>query len=176
MKVKIEYLEVILAKINSIFVFIACVMYASTILLINFDLFMRFAFRAPIAGLTEVTEIFLLYMTFLGTAWLYKDDDHVVVDILLYNLVSNSISKKIMILLNHIFVGIISLLLVYYGFLTTFDHFMRSAYNPTVLETPVALVIAIIPIGSFILLLEVLVKIFNVVYRPKIIAKQFGLS
>ena len=169
MKVSIEFLESILAKINKFFVFIACLMYVGTILLINFDLFMRFAFRAPIAGLTEVTEIFLLYMTFLGAAWLYEDDGHVVVDIVLYNLVSKSLAKKILILQNHIIVGIISGILVYYGSLTTFDHFMRGAYNPTILETPIALAIAIIPIGSFILLLEVLVKIFNIGYRPKIV-------
>lgn len=169
MKVSIEFLESILVKINKFFVFIACLMYVGTILLINFDLFMRFAFRAPIAGLTEVTEIFLLYMTFLGAAWLYKDDGHVVVDIVLYNLVSKSLAKKILILQNHIIVGIISGILVYYGSLTTFDHFMRGAYNPTILETPIALAIAIIPIGSFILLLEVLVKIFNIGYRPKIV-------
>ena len=170
MKVAIEFLESILAKINKFFVFIACLMYVGTILLINFDLFMRFAFRAPIAGLTEVTEIFLLYMTFLGAAWLYKDDGHVVVDIVLYNLVSKSLAKKILILQNHIIVGIISGILVYYGSLTTFDHFMRGAYNPTILETPIALAIAIIPIGSFVRLLEVLVKIFNIGYRPKIVA------
>ncbi|MCX5832379.1 MAG: TRAP transporter small permease [Deltaproteobacteria bacterium] len=169
MKVSIEFLESILAKINKFFVFIACLMYVGTILLINFDLFMRFAFRAPIAGLTEVTEIFLLYMTFLGAAWLYKDDGHVVVDIVLYNLVSKSLAKKILILQNHIIVGIISGILVYYGSLTTFDHYMRGAYNPTILETPIALAIAIIPVGSFILLLEVLVKIFNIGYRPKIV-------
>jgi TRAP-type C4-dicarboxylate transport system permease small subunit len=169
MKVSIEFLESILVKINKFFVFIACLMYVGTILLINFDLFMRFAFRAPIAGLTEVTEIFLLYMTFLGAAWLYEEDGHVVVDIVLYNLVSKSLAKKILILQNHIIVGIISGILVYYGSLTTFDHFMRGAYNPTILETPIALAIAIIPIGSFILLLEVLVKIFNIGYRPKIV-------
>jgi C4-dicarboxylate transporter, DctQ subunit len=160
MATPIGCLESILAKINKVFVVIACLMYVGTILLINFDLFMRFAFRSPIAGLTEVTEIFLLYMTFLGTAWLYKDDGHVVVDLLLYNLVSSSNTKKILIMQNHIIVGIISAILVYYGTVTTFDHFMRGSYNPTILETPIALVTAVIPIGSFILLLEVLVKIF----------------
>lgn len=168
MKVSIESLEFILAKINKFFVFIACLMYVGTILLINFDLFMRFAFRSPIAGLTEVTEIFLLYMTFLGTAWLYKDDGHVVVDLLLYNLVSNSNTKKILIMQNHVIVGIISAILVYYGALTTVDHFMRGSYNPTILETPIALVTAVIPIGSFILLLEVLIKIFNILRNEEV--------
>lgn len=167
MKASLEFLEFILAKINKFFVFIACLMFVSTILLINFDLFMRFALRSPIAGLTEVTEIFLLYMTFLGTAWLYKDDGHVVIDLLLYNLVSESSVKKIVILQSHIIVGIISAILVYYGSLTTFDHLIRGVYNPTILETPIALATAIIPIGSFILLLEVLVKIFHILWDKK---------
>jgi TRAP-type C4-dicarboxylate transport system permease small subunit len=120
---------------------------------------MRCVFRSPIAGLTEVTEIFLLYITFLGAAWVYKDDSHVVVDVLLYNLYANS--KKIVTLQNHIIVGIVAFILAYYGFLTTFDHFVRGTHNPTILETPIALVIAIIPIGGLMLLMEVLVKIFN---------------
>ncbi len=167
MQATIEFCEIVLAKINKFCVFIACVMYVGIIVLVNFDLFMRFVFRFPIAGLTEVTEIFLLYMTFLGIAWLYKDDGHVVVDVLLYNLVSNSISKKILILQNHVIVGIISAILVCYGSLTTVDHFMRGAFNPTILETPIALVIAVIPVGSFILFLEAMVKIINLLWNKE---------
>ncbi|MCX5798027.1 MAG: TRAP transporter small permease [Proteobacteria bacterium] len=165
MKPLIEFLESILAKINEFFVFIASLMLIGLILLVNFDLFMRFVFRSPIAGLTEVTEIFLLYMTFLGTAWVYKDDGHVVIDLLLYNIVGNS--KKILNLQNQIIVGIISTILVYYGSLTTFDHFIRGARNPSILETPIALVIAVIPVGSFILLLEALVKFFNILWNKE---------
>jgi TRAP-type C4-dicarboxylate transport system permease small subunit len=161
MKVSIGFLEIILTKMNKLLVFIACLMFVSIILLINLDLFFRVFFRSPFSGLTEVTEIFLLYMTFLAVAWVYEKDSHIVVDVLLYNLVSGSRLKRILILLNHIIVGIVSLILVYYGSLTTFDHFIRGTYNPTILEPPIALVIAIIPVGSFFLLLEVLAKIFN---------------
>ena len=70
-------------------------------------------------------------------------------------------SKKILLLQNHIIVGLISLILVYTVFCTTWDHFMRGARNPTILETPIALVTAIIPIGGAVLLLEVILKIGN---------------
>jgi hypothetical protein len=40
----------------------------------------------------------------------------------------------------------------------TYDHYKRGVFNPTIIETPIALIIAIIPIGSIPLLLEVLVK------------------
>jgi TRAP-type C4-dicarboxylate transport system permease small subunit len=104
-----------------------------------------------------VTEIFLLYITFLGTAWVFRDDGHVVVDVLLYNLMPGS--KKIFEIQNNIIVGIISFVLVYYGTLTTLDHFMRGARNPTILETPIALVTGVIPVGAAVLLLEVVIKL-----------------
>ena len=46
-----------------------------------------------------------------------------------------------------------------FGAVTTIDHMQRGVRNPTILETPIALVIVIIPIGGAILFLEVLVKI-----------------
>ena len=35
---------------------------------------------------------------------------------------------------------------------------MRDVRNPTILETPIALAIGIIPVGAFVLLLEVMLK------------------
>jgi C4-dicarboxylate transporter, DctQ subunit len=81
MKSTIVFLGSALAKINKVFVLIASLMLIGLIVLVSFDLLMRCAFRSPIAGLTEVTEIFLIYITFLGAAWVYKDDSHVVVDV-----------------------------------------------------------------------------------------------
>ena len=75
----------------------------------------------------------------------------------LYNLVEGR-RKNLLILQNHIIVGIISLVLVYYGTTTTIDYIVRDVRNPTILETPIALAIGIIPVGAFVLLLEVLLK------------------
>ena len=150
-------LEAGVNRVNRVFVFIGCLFLIGTMVTTNLDLFMRFVFHAPIMGMNEITELFLLYLTFLGTAWVYHDDAHVVVDVLLYNLVEGR-RKKVLILQNHIIVGIVSFVLVYYGTITTIDHIVRNVRNPTILELPIALAIAIIPIGAFVLLLEVLIK------------------
>jgi len=152
-----ESLDAVVIRINKVFVFIGALLLVGLMVCVNLDLFMRFVFRSPIIGMNEITELFLLYITFLGTAWVYRDDAHVVVDVLLYNLVEGR-KKDVLILQNHIIVGVISLILVYYGTSATIDHLVRNVRNPTILETPIALAIGIIPVGAFVLLLEVILK------------------
>jgi TRAP-type C4-dicarboxylate transport system permease small subunit len=152
-----ESLEKGLAAVNKVCAAIGAILVLGLMVCVNTDLFLRFFFRSPVVGMTEITEIFLLYITFLGTSWVYQQDGHVVVDLLLYELYEKS--RRVLILVNHVFVGLIALILVYFGTLTTVDHLQRGIRNPTILETPIALVIAIIPVGSAILLLEVVIKI-----------------
>ena len=154
-------LEAGVSRINKVFVFMGSLFLVGIMVTTNIDLFMRFVFHSPIMGMNEITELFLLYLTFLGTAWVYHDDSHVVVDVLLYNLVEGR-RKNVLILQNHIIVGIVSVVLVYYGAVTTIDHIVRDVRNPTILETPIALAIGIIPIGAFVLLLEILIKIWRI--------------
>jgi TRAP-type C4-dicarboxylate transport system permease small subunit len=129
----------------------------------DLDLFLRYVFRSPIVGMTEITELLLLYITFLGTAWVFREDAHVVIDILLYNLYERS--KKVMMIVRNIFMTLICSVLIYFGSLTTYDNYIRDVRNPTVLEMPIALATVIIPVGGFVLLLEVLVKFWEIVHE-----------
>lgn len=155
----IKKLERGLSVINKIFIFIASIMLIGLMITTDLDLFLRYLFVSPVVGMTEITELLLLYITFLGTAWVFKENGHVVVDILLYNLYERS--KKTLKIINYLFVAFISLGLTYYGFVTTYDHYIRGVRNPTVLEMPIAMAIVIIPVGGFILFLEVLVKLWQ---------------
>jgi len=131
-------------------------MMAALVVIVCIDLTLRYLFNAPLLWGTEVTEIFLLYITFLGAAWVFKEDSHVVIDVFIGKATGNR--KKILTLFSYLLIGIVSVVLIYYGFLTTFDHYRRGVFNPTIIETPIALIIVIIPIGSIPLFLEVLVK------------------
>lgn len=152
-------LEKALLYINKVFTFFGSLLLIGLMVCTNSDLFLRFFFHSPIVGMNEITEISLLYITFLGTAYVYHHDAHVVVDMLLYKIYSKS--KKILTLINHGLVGLVSLILICSGSLTTLDHLQRNARNPTILETPVALIIMIIPIGAAILFFEALIKFYN---------------
>ncbi len=148
-----------LSIVNKIFIFIASIMLIGLMITTDLDLFLRYLFRSPIVGMTEVTEVFLLYITFLGTAWVFRENGHVVVDILLYNLYERS--KRVLLIANRLLTGLMCLIFICYGSYTCYDNYIRGVRNPTVLEMPIALAIVIIPIGSLALFLEVLVKFWE---------------
>lgn len=148
---------------NKVFVFLASLMMSALVVIVCVDLTLRYFLNAPLLWGTEVTEILLLYITFLGAAWVFKEDSHVVIDVFTGKATGNR--KKILTLFSYLLIGIVSIVLIYYGFFTTFDHYKRGVFNPTIIETPIALIIIIIPIGSIPLLLEVLVKGWKVLKK-----------
>lgn len=150
-------LESLVTGFNKILVLIASLMMAGLMMIVCVDLTLRYFFNAPLLWGTEVTEILLLYITFLGMAWVFKENGHVVIDVFTSQVAGKK--KKILNGISYFLVGIVSAVLIYYGFYTTLDHFRRGVYNPTVIETPIALIIIVIPIGSLPLFLEVLIKI-----------------
>lgn len=150
-------LENLVTGFNRILVLIASLMMAGLMMIVCVDLTLRYFFNAPLLWGTEVTEILLLYITFLGMAWVFKENGHVVIDVFTSQV--DGRKKKILNGISYFLVGIVSAVLIYYGFYTTLDHFRRGVFNPTVIETPIALIIIVIPIGSLPLFLEVLIKI-----------------
>jgi C4-dicarboxylate transporter DctQ subunit len=150
------YMESLVEGFNKILVFIASVMMAGLMIIVCMDLTLRYFFNSPLLWGTEVTEILLLYITFLGMAWVFREDGHVVIDV--FTNKATGRKKKILKGISYFLVGIVSVVLIYYGFYTTYDHYSRGVFNPTVIETPIALIIIVIPIGSIPLFLEVLIK------------------
>lgn len=142
---------------NKVLVLIASLMMAGLMIIVCVDLTLRYFFNSPLLWGTEVTEILLLYITFLGMAWVFREDGHVVIDVFTGQIAVAK--KKILNGISYFLVGIVSVVLIYYGFYAAFDHFKRGVFNPTVIETPIALIIVVIPIGSIPLFLEVLIKI-----------------
>lgn len=142
--------------INKVFVFIASMMMAALMLIVCVDLTLRYFFNSPLIWATEVTEILILYITFLATAQVFKENSHVVIDIFL--VAGSDRRRKILGIVSTALVGLVSGVLIYYGFMTTYNHYVRGVFNPTILETPIWLILVIIPVGCIPLFLEVLVK------------------
>jgi TRAP-type C4-dicarboxylate transport system permease small subunit len=151
-----DYLESLVKGFNKVLIFIASVMMAGLVIIVCTDLALRYFFNSPLLWGTEVTEIMLLYITFLGMAWVFRENGHVVIDVFTSKVTGRR--KKILDGISYFLVGIVSAVLVYYGFYTTYDHYIRKVFNPTVIETPIALIIIVIPVGSIPLFLEVLLK------------------
>ena len=156
-------MESMVKGFNKVLVFIASLMMAGLMIIVCVDLTLRYFFNSPLLWGTEVTEILLLYITFLGMAWVFREDGHVVIDVFTSQITGRK--KKILNGISYFLVGIVAAVLVYYGFYTVYDHFRRGVFNPTVIETPIWLIIVVIPVGSVPLFLEVLIKVWKLLKK-----------
>jgi C4-dicarboxylate transporter DctQ subunit len=122
------------------------------------------------AGLFEITEYSLLWITFLAVAWLLKNNGHISVDIVVSRLTPRL--RAIINIVTSIICTILFGVLVWYsGKLTLLDYqtgfSMGSALRP--LKWPIEI---IIPICCFLLFIEMLMKTYGYLTSWKVISKR----
>ena len=113
------------------------------------EIVLRTFFAMPQVWVTEFTEYALLYVTFLGTAWLLRTNGHVGVDLLVHA-VGDRAARRLALASAATGFAVAVVLLVF-GVHTTIDLMRSGAYKPTVMEFPTWRVVAIIPVGSALL-------------------------
>ena len=160
-----QKLERVVGWINTVFVFIASILMTGLVVIVCADIILRYFFRSPLVWATEVTEIMFLYLTFLGAAWVLREEGHVVIDV--FTAKASERSKRILGYISYALVTLVAFILVYYGFSTTYDHYRRGIFNPTAIETPIWFIILAIPLGSVPLLLEAILKEWKLMTRKK---------
>jgi TRAP-type C4-dicarboxylate transport system permease small subunit len=121
---------------------------------VTIDVLMRYAFTLTYAGLFEITEYSLLWMTFLGAPWIMKMDGHVRVDLVL-----NLLSPKGQAVMNTVasVIGVILLLGMtwYSGRLTLHDLSTNFRLSGVLMPQKWPIEI-IIPIGFFLLAVQLM--------------------
>ncbi|WP_071392946.1 TRAP transporter small permease [Bacillus tuaregi] len=141
-----------LDKIENVFAAIGMWVIAFMMGLVVFEVIIRNLFNYSFSWSIDYTSYALLYIAFLGAAWLLREGGHVSVNILEEYLPAKSLK-----FLDYIIVisGILlSLVLVYYGIGVTWDLYINDTRSLSVVKTPLAYVVMIIPIGGLLLLLE----------------------
>ncbi len=151
----------LLNKVSSVFdrilgslVFLAAAILGFIMLAVCWDVIARAFAGKPLTWVLEFTEYSLLYMTFLSTAWVLKDEGHVTNDIFLAQL-----SPKNQALLNtatSILGAIIFLFLTWFGAAVSWEKLQSGAYQPTPIEPPDFPIFVIIPLGCFLLSIQFL--------------------
>ncbi len=119
---------------------------------VSAEVIMRYVLDRPLIWVVEVTEYALLYITFLGTAWLLKREGHVRIDLVL-----NRLNPRTAALLNTIvsIIGaIICLIFAWYSAESTWNVFQGGFLVTSLLQPPEFIILAIIPIGSFMLFIQ----------------------
>ncbi|UCF83682.1 MAG: TRAP transporter small permease [Desulfobacteraceae bacterium] len=146
-----RFLDIFDRTLN-VMTFLAGILLVFIMLSVCLEVILRSFINRPQIWVTEVTECLLLYITFLGTAWLLREEGHVKVDIVLNRLKPQT--TAFLGIISSIMGVLVSITLTIYGFNVTWDYFQRGIYTPTALEIPVYLILLIIPIGSLMLFIQ----------------------
>lgn len=151
----------LLAKTGTIFDYIinffavlAGVCAFSIMLVMCYEVIMRYFLNQPPAWAVEISEYLIYFIAFGGATWLLREEGHVRVDLVL-----GLLSPKHQILLNivtSIMGAIICLILTWYGIESTVDHVQRDIFLMKSIMMPKAPLLAVIPLFSFLLSIQFL--------------------
>ena len=123
------------------------------------DVILRYFFNRPQAWIVEISEYLLLYITFLGAAWVLRKEGHVIVDILIDRLTPRT--RATLGIISSVIGTFVCLVVFWFGALETLDIFRRGVRNPSVLEFPKGPLVAIIPFGSFFFMIQFIRRTFG---------------
>lgn len=118
----------------------------------------------------EFSEYALLYMTFLGTAWLLKREGHVEMDIFTVQL-SEKRARHIRGIVS-IFGALLCLVLTWFGGAVALDHLRRGLHQPTLMAPPDFPLFAVIPVGFFFLSVQFLRRAFGCLAGKEVEGKK----
>jgi C4-dicarboxylate transporter DctQ subunit len=121
-------------------------------LAVTVDVLVRSAFGITYSGLFEIIEYTLLWITFLGTAWIMRQGGHICID-----LVANRLNPRYRVILNAIVTTISVILLAgitWYCIRLTMHDLRTNFTLASVLHPPKWPIEIIIPIGFFLLFIQ----------------------
>ena len=126
---------------------------------ICYSVFMRYFWSKPVPWVLEISSYLMLYITFLGTAWLQRQEGHVEVDLFLGN--AKERTRAGFKAVTYLFGAAVGFILAWKGSLVTVDYYRRGVTLMGILDTPQFLLMVIIPIGGFLLLVEFILQIWR---------------
>ncbi|WP_221563141.1 TRAP transporter small permease [Alkalihalobacillus sp. TS-13] len=133
-------------------------------LLIIIDVLTSNLLNRSIPWVLEVTEYLLVFLTFLGAAWLLREGGHIHFDLVL-NHVPDRLKNLFGLISSLIGFGI-SLVITVFGFLATLEMYVKGVHTDAILQIPRYLLIVIIPIGFMLLSVQFLRNLMT--FLPKI--------
>ena len=147
-------LPVIVDRVVDFLAILAAACIIGIMLLMCYEVVMRYFFNIGSAWAVELTEYGLFLLAFLGATWLLKREGHVRVD-----LAVNRLSPKGQALMNtatSILGILVCLIITWYAAESAWDHFERGIPVVKTLRVPKAPFLAVISLSSFLLAIQFL--------------------
>lgn len=108
--------------------------------------------RHPTTWVIEFAAYGLVFITFLPSAWIQRDDEHAKLEILVNRL--NRRAQALIDFITSVLGTIICLVIGWYAIEVTWQHFQKGYFVPTFVAPPMAPLLAPIPIGVILLLIQ----------------------
>ena len=124
-----------------------------------YDVVMRYVFNSPTVWAQETCEYMMVFLTFIGLAEIQKQKTHIRMDYL-YARLPESFQRGLD-LFFHCLTGIFALLIFYSSFKMTLLSLQYGCKSNTLMETPLFLMYAIIPVGMILLLIQCIIDIIQ---------------
>lgn len=148
-----------LDRLNHCLAWMAGILLIYAMLSVTYNVFSRYFFDRPVVWVLEISEYCLLYIVFLGAAFLLQNEGHVRVDLLLNRL--RPVAQARLNAITSIAGAIVCLILTIYGARITWDAFINHVPTMEFLKMPYFIILIIIPIGSFLLTVQFLRRSAN---------------
>ncbi len=145
-------LSAVYDRFLDILTFIAGILVILMMLGVSADVVSRYFLNQSILGMDDVTQNMILWIVFLGAAWLLRKDKHVKMDLVTSRL--NLRSQTILHTLTDIVGAIICLVLFWSGTQVTIQSIQTVSYRVGIIKIPTAAIVPIIPLGSLLLSIE----------------------
>lgn len=150
--------------------FLGGVLLIVMMLLICYEVVMRYFLHQGVPWAIDVSEYIILVFAFLGAAWLQKQGGHVRVDILLTRL--NPKAQTLLNIATSALGSVIWLAIAWYGAETTWDHFQRGVPEIGSFSCPKFTFLAFISAGSLLFSIEFLRQSYGYIRKWKAITKK----
>jgi len=139
-------------RILGFLAFCAGILIVLIMVAITVGVVLRFTPLGSIVWIFEITDYCLLWITFLGTAWVLKQEGHVRMDMILNTLKPRN--QALLNMMTSIAGAIACLILAFFSSKVTWQHFQTHYLFTRFLEVPSYPILVIIPIGSLLLVVQ----------------------
>ncbi len=139
-----------------VLVYVASAILVIILFSVCWDVLARGIADTTLSWILEFTEYSLLYITFLCSAWVLRNEGHVNTDLLLI-----ALRKDHRVFLNGVtsIIGAITCaFLTYFGFIVSLEKLKDGSFQPTAIAPPDFPLFVIIPFGFCLLLVQFLRK------------------
>lgn len=146
-------------RLNDLLALMATVLLAFLMLSVTYSVVIRYFWGFTTFGLFEIWQYSLLYIPFLGVAWLLKREGHINMDVVLIRLKPKA--QAILNGITSILSALTCLALIWGGTLMTWESFRAGHRIIGELFPPEFLILMIIPIGSFLFFIQFLRRTYG---------------